>query len=153
MALSGGTVISGDRLYALPDAKLAILKQILPVYGEAARPLDLPPASGAVVAIRPAADHPLLVGTDRHVLQGAVELAALRWEGEQERRTGRLSGTLNAIAGSRPTLTIAVPERFRPARATIDGRPIPPGDSRDGLLRCNLPATRTGPQDWSIEFE
>src|SRR5690606_19386698 len=41
MALSGGTVISGDQLYALPDAKLDLLKKILPVYGEAARPLDL----------------------------------------------------------------------------------------------------------------
>jgi alpha-galactosidase len=41
IALSGGTVISGDRLYALDDARLNILKKILPAYGEAARPLDL----------------------------------------------------------------------------------------------------------------
>jgi hypothetical protein len=34
-------VISGDRLYALDDARLTILKKILPAYGEAARPLDL----------------------------------------------------------------------------------------------------------------
>lgn len=41
IALSGGTVISGDRLYTLDDARLTILKKILPAYGVAARPLDL----------------------------------------------------------------------------------------------------------------
>jgi hypothetical protein len=41
IALSGGTVISGDRLYDLDAARLAILTKMLPTYGEAARPLDL----------------------------------------------------------------------------------------------------------------
>jgi hypothetical protein len=41
IALSGGTVISGDRLYDLDSARLAILTKVLPTYGEAARPLDL----------------------------------------------------------------------------------------------------------------
>ena len=41
IALSGGTMISGDRLHALDAARLDILKQVFPTYGEAARPLDL----------------------------------------------------------------------------------------------------------------
>ena len=41
IALSGGTVISGDRLYDLDAAQLAILTKVLPTYGAAARPLDL----------------------------------------------------------------------------------------------------------------
>jgi hypothetical protein len=41
IALSGGTVMSGDRLYDLDVARLAILTKVLPTYGEAARPLDL----------------------------------------------------------------------------------------------------------------
>jgi hypothetical protein len=41
IALSGGTVISGDRLYDLDAARLTILTKVLPAYGEAARPLDL----------------------------------------------------------------------------------------------------------------
>ena len=34
-------MISGDRLYDLDAARLAILTKVLPTYGEAARPLDL----------------------------------------------------------------------------------------------------------------
>ncbi len=40
-ALSGGNMISSDRLVSLPQEKLEILKKGFPAYGEAARPLDL----------------------------------------------------------------------------------------------------------------
>jgi hypothetical protein len=41
VALSGGNMISGDRLIDLDPAKLEILKKITPSYGEAAIPVDL----------------------------------------------------------------------------------------------------------------
>jgi hypothetical protein len=39
--MSGGTVISGDRLTDLDPERVETLARILPAYGEAARPLDL----------------------------------------------------------------------------------------------------------------
>ena len=41
VAMSGGNVISGDRLVDLDASKLEILRQITPAYGEAAVPVDL----------------------------------------------------------------------------------------------------------------
>jgi hypothetical protein len=41
IALSGGTTISGDKLYELDPERLEILKKVLPAYGHAARPIDL----------------------------------------------------------------------------------------------------------------
>jgi hypothetical protein len=41
IALSGGNMISGDRLVDLDPVKLAILEKITPSYGEAAVPVDL----------------------------------------------------------------------------------------------------------------
>ncbi|MEO8464639.1 MAG: glycoside hydrolase family 36 protein [Gammaproteobacteria bacterium] len=41
IALSGGNMISGDRLVDLDPAKLEILKRVMPSYGEAAAPVDL----------------------------------------------------------------------------------------------------------------
>ena len=41
IALSGGNLISGDRLVELSPSKLAILKKTIPSCGEAARPVDL----------------------------------------------------------------------------------------------------------------
>lgn len=41
MAMSGGTLISGDRLVDLDPDRLEILRKVYPSYGVAARPLDL----------------------------------------------------------------------------------------------------------------
>ncbi len=41
IALTGGNLISGDRLPDLDPVRLEILKKIVPSYGEAARPVDL----------------------------------------------------------------------------------------------------------------
>ncbi len=41
IALSGGTMISGDRLTDLDLTRLEILRKVFPSYGEAARPVDL----------------------------------------------------------------------------------------------------------------
>jgi hypothetical protein len=41
VAMSGGTIISGDRLVDLDAQRVETLSRILPAYGEAARPLDL----------------------------------------------------------------------------------------------------------------
>src|SRR5262249_17915408 len=39
--LSGGTMIAGDQLYDLDDARMDILKRVFPSSGKCARPLDL----------------------------------------------------------------------------------------------------------------
>jgi hypothetical protein len=41
IALSGGTMISGDRLVDLDELRLAIVQKVFPSFGEAARPIDL----------------------------------------------------------------------------------------------------------------
>lgn len=41
VALSGGTMISGDRMSDLDPTRLEILKKVFPSYGQAARPIDL----------------------------------------------------------------------------------------------------------------
>lgn len=41
VAMSGGTIISGDRLIDLDPQRVETLTRILPAYGESARPLDL----------------------------------------------------------------------------------------------------------------
>ena len=41
LALSGGTLISGDRLVELDNLRLEIVRKVFPSFGEAARPVDL----------------------------------------------------------------------------------------------------------------
>jgi len=177
VALSGGTMILGDRLIQLDPQRLEILKKVLPSFGVAARPLDLfekpypeifalpirrpfeawwvvgcfnwsddatrrelrlsrmgaasgktylvydfweqrllaetqetvslalEPTSGKLLGIRLRQGVPQVLGTDRHVTQGGVELESARWD--PDRLT--LSGTALGAAGCPWTLAIHVP--------------------------------------------
>ncbi len=153
LALTGGNLLSGDRLPDLDPTRLEILRKVLPAFGEAARPVDLfdtdrhsalalairksfgawtvagffnasetepvlrtfplnrlwldasrtylaydfwnerlhgeiagelrvtiPPASVVLLALHEKRNAPQFLSTDRHVLQGALELEDFHWD-------------------------------------------------------------------------
>lgn len=169
LALTGGNLISGDRLQDLDPVKLEILKKTVPSWGEAARPVDLfdtdfhrvfalkvikpfgewtvagffnsdesetkeyalplnrfrldesktyivydfwnccyfgeitnelklriPPASVILLSIHEKSNIPKVISTDRHIIQGAVELEDVRWDAEKEILSGISTGALNS---------------------------------------------------------
>ncbi len=179
IALTGGNVISGDRLPDLDPTRLEILKKILPAAGEGARPVDLfdtdchtvfavkvrrsfgewtvvgvfnpeegevaervlplerlwldpgrtylaydfwrerlqgevqgtlrvrvPPASVTLLALHPKRGEPQVVSTDRHVLQGALELEDVGWN----RDTQTLHGTSLGPEGTAHNVAVCLPE-------------------------------------------
>jgi alpha-galactosidase len=181
VALSGGTTISGDKLYELDRERLDILRKVLPSYGRPARPLDLfdnpqaelfalpierefenwtvlahfnvgespttrrfefaraglqkgttylvydfwaqkllgefqnafettiEPTSVSLVAIREKTGMPQVIGTDRHVMQGAIELSDVAWDV----RTNTLRGVALGAAPMSYQIAIYVPDGFR----------------------------------------
>jgi hypothetical protein len=49
--------------------------------------VSLPPHSCQVLSLRPASGHPQLVGTDRHITMGGVEVTDERWDAAREQLT------------------------------------------------------------------
>ena len=178
IALSGGNMISGDRLTELDPVKLEILRKITPSAGEAAFPVDLfdsgmpsvlavkiekpfgewtvagmfnpdlsksversitlerlhldpgkrylafdfwrkrffgevsrelratiQPGSATLLSLHEQTGRPQVLSTDRHVLQGAVELEDVHWE--EDSRT--LSGDSTGPAGTSHNVFVYVP--------------------------------------------
>ncbi len=168
IALSGGNMISGDRLIQLDAVKLEIIKKITPSFGEAAFPVDLfdsympsvfalnikkqfgewtvaaffnssltenvekkfslerlrlkqnklylafnfwkqqflgeitneikvtiQPGSVTLIALHEKLDRPQFISTDRHVLQGAVEIENINWNDNTKVLSGISTGPLN----------------------------------------------------------
>jgi hypothetical protein len=179
VALSGGHMISGDRLPDLDATRLEILKKVFPSYGEAARPVDLfdtdrhsvfalriekpfgtwtvagffnrsenepaehvfpldrlwldpaktylafdfwrerfhgevtreirvkvPPSSVTLLALHEKRGQPQVLSTDRHVLQGAVELEQVAWNAE----TRILQGTSLGPVDTAHNVWVHIPE-------------------------------------------
>jgi len=76
----------------------------------------LEPHSVLVAAVRPAAAHPQLIGTTRHVVQGVVDVAEESWD-QGSRRLRARSTNLDA----RPyAVTVAVPRGLRASACKAD---------------------------------
>jgi alpha-galactosidase len=189
LALTGGNIISGDRLPDLDASRLEILKKVLPSFGETARPIDLfdtdrhsvfalkirkpfgewtvaglfnaseteplergvalsrlwldpnktylaydfwnerlhgevtgelrsriQPASVVLLALHEKRNVPQVLSTDRHVLQGALELENVSWNAA----TQRLEGVSIGPKGTAHNLTIYLPE----AQTWVQGGPF-----------------------------
>jgi len=79
--------------------------------------VKLGPSSCLVVALRSLEDHPQLLSTDRHVLQGAEEITNLNWDAN----SASLSGVFTRpVKGKSFSLFIHVPQNWEFTKA--DGR-------------------------------
>ena len=72
--------------------------------------------SALTVAIRPAAARPRVIGSTRHVVQGAVDIADESWDAG----TRTLRAKSVNLDGRTYAVTIAVPKGMRPGRCTAD---------------------------------
>lgn len=92
-----------------------------------------------VISLRPATGHPQVLGTDRHVLQGVIELDRVRWSGS------KLSGTMLLGPERAWSLHIYVPEGYAPelgSGMTLVGR----------VLTVRFPVAE-GRAKWSVAFK
>jgi hypothetical protein len=78
--------------------------------------LTIEPHTARTLAIRPAAARPQVIGTTRHVVQGAVDVADETWDPT----TRTLKATATNLDGRAYAVTIAVPKGLRPGACKAD---------------------------------
>jgi hypothetical protein len=78
--------------------------QFVPPFSGALR-ADVPAAACQILALRPAASHPQLISTSRHITQGLVDVLEEKWDA----KSGVLSGRSKVVAGDRYELRVVVP--------------------------------------------
>lgn len=226
IALSGGNIISGDRLPDLDCTRLEILKKIFPAYGQAARPVDLfdtdrhsvfaltinkpfgewtvlgifnsheretidrslplerlwlnpnrtylvydfwlerfcgevtgslnvsvLPGQVTLLALHEKTGAPQVIGTDRHVLQGAIELKDVVWQAT----TRTLAGTSLGALTTAHNVMVYLPE----AQHWVQGRKVLHHDMEhytlkltdEHLLRVHVKFTQSEQVAWRIPIE
>ncbi|HVH69202.1 MAG TPA: glycoside hydrolase family 36 protein [Gemmatimonadales bacterium] len=110
--------------------------------------LALEPRSSRSIAIRAAATRPQLIGTSRHVVQGAVDIVDETWDAA----TRTLKAKSVNLDGRVYTVTIAVPKRLRPGSCRAD---VPCSVERleSGHARLRWPAGGDGRDiKWELTF-
>lgn len=119
----------------------------IPGTGRLARELE--PNHCAMISVRKAEAHPQVVSTDRHLLQGWVDLTGVKWNAAAK----TLSGTAR-VTGGEPFRIAIAHNGSKPARASAAGgqsivEKRPEGDL--GVL--TLAAEKTTDLPWSVEYE
>jgi alpha-galactosidase len=138
------------RLGLNPGAQYAVYDFWLDQYygvatGELA--VDTAPGSVHLLCLRPYADRPMFLASDRHVTMGATDIQDLKWD--EQART--LSGTINAVENTKYNLRVIVPQGFIPKKAECTpGKMLYLLDGQ--LLKLELQNKDQGPVKWTIEF-
>ena len=102
-----------------------------------------------MISLRKVLPHPQVISTDRHLLQGWVDLADVRWDAE----TKTLSGIAHVIGGD-PFKIIIANNGAKPLKAEATGGSCELGaHPSDGLGSLTLSAAANADVKWSLKYE
>ncbi|MBT8038267.1 MAG: hypothetical protein KJO21_12050 [Verrucomicrobiae bacterium] len=110
---------------------------------------DLEPNHCAMVSVRKVQGHPQVISTNRHILQGWVELKDVRWNAKSR----ILAGTASVIGGEPFEIVVADNEakalklEAKGAKADLSAHPVA------GLSRLTLSAAENTEVLWSLQYE
>ena len=109
---------------------------------------DLPPGGCRVLSLRPVSDRPLLVGTSRHLTQGAVDLLEEEWTGSV------LRGRSNVVADDPYELRVVVPVGENSWKLTgVTAAGVKSSFRQEGpTLRVRLESSKTTAISWELTF-
>lgn len=118
---------------------------------------ELPAVSCQILSLRAKEDHPVLVSTSRHVMQGMVDVKKESWK----HRT--LSGVSELIANDPCELRIAGMKDgkgWKPAKATVSAKDAAAGvtievlpQTEEGWLRIKVMTPKSRTVKWSVVFD
>jgi len=107
----------------------------------------VPPGSVQLLGLRPHTAQPMLLSSDSHFTQGALDHEAVDWNPA----TRTLSGRFAAAADTTHVLTLLVPEGYHFESASAEGAPVE-ARVEDNLLRLHLAAAQGGDVAWHVVF-
>ena len=110
---------------------------------------ELAPGEARMLSVRKVTAHPQVLSSDRHIMQGMVELSNLAWDAE----TKRLSGTAELVGGE-PMNIVLANNGFKPVRVTADRAAAAMGDKAENgdFSILSLSCSDQGGCHWCVEY-
>jgi hypothetical protein len=111
---------------------------------------QLRPGEARMISVRECLDRPQILSTDRHVMQGYLDLLRVDWD--EKRRI--LSGVSKIVGGDPYTVTLALNGHIpRTIECSDKGIAAALASAKDGIASFTLKGTENGTAEWSVYFE
>lgn len=113
----------------------------------------VPSESCAVLAVRPRANHPLLISTSRHVTQGIVDVLDEKWDAATKTLSGR-----SKLVGNDPSELRIATSADAVAKVEVSATDMSAGvtashTSLDSLTRVRLSSPTSREVSWNVRFK
>jgi hypothetical protein len=107
---------------------------------------DLRPGEARMMSVRAVENHPQILSTDRHLLQGYIELSDVEWDVAGK----RLKGKAQLVENEPMTIVIASNGLKYQTAESEKGRAVI--TEKDGLLELVLKNEKGGTVEWTVGF-
>jgi hypothetical protein len=112
--------------------------------------VSVPGQTCCVLAVRPVANHPLLISTSRHITQGIVDVLDEKWDASSK----TLSGRSKIVGGDPYELRIVLPNSdWTASKVESSGNTTAAFNQHDNLLRATIQSTASAEVDWKVTFK
>lgn len=114
---------------------------------------QLPPTSCKILAIRPVANHPFLISTNRHITQGIVDVLEEKWNAGSNTLSGR-----SLVVGNDP-YELRIVASVRASAASVSPADTSAGvkisliQNENGLVRVLISSNENREVKWNMSFK
>jgi hypothetical protein len=145
-AIVGGLELRSDKFYYVYDFwnKQFVGK----ISGTGKLTQELRAGEARVMSIHAVEEHPQIISTDRHLLQGYVELSEIKWDAVLKTLTGKAK----LVENEPMTITIAL-NGFKLEKTEAENASITTAATKDGLLELILKNKEGGETTWKISLK
>jgi hypothetical protein len=145
---SGGLGLNPEKEYYVYDFWNEMLVGVFPGSARLERPLR--PGEARMMSVHEVENNPQFISTNRHVMQGYVDMPRCEWDGNKR----ELRGTSKVVGGETYKVIIAL-SGWKPKAANATGAKsiIRVIDEKTGLAELSLDRPQNGDTDWTITFD
>jgi len=145
---SGGLGLGPAKKYYVYDFWNEKLVGVFP--GSARLEQPLRPGEAGMMSVHEVESHPQFLSTNRHIMQGYVDLPRCEWDGNKR----ELRGTSKVVGGETYKAIITLNGwKLKAADAMDTKSKILVIDEKAGLAELSLDRPRSGDTDWIIAFD
>jgi hypothetical protein len=143
-SIRGGLEFSADKSYYVYD--FWNRRFIGKISGKDKLTQELRPGEARMMSVRAVENHPQILSTDRHLLQGYVELSDIKWDASTKTLTGKAQ-----LVENEPMTIVVAANGFR--GLSVDAATIAASFSeKNGLLYLVLTDDKGGQAEWTVSF-